>query len=388
MPTELYREERLLIDCLRVSVEGREHAVAADSASLDGLHWPRLHAAASAHEVVPFLYRVFRRQGLLVPQEHFKVWEQSFYFHLARSQLFQQEFIRIASLANREGIRLAPLKGIAFLNGILRDSPVRMMNDIDILVERSDLERCVALLEQAGYRQQLHGLRRDYWLKQHYHLVFHRLSTPGPLVVELHWGLDYPGRLDGEFYAGLWKRAGLMDVDGTTAFSLRPEDHILSLALHARRFGSIFCLKRAVDAALLLRTPGFDWEYLRQAALTGQCSRAVLFLLLHAGMVAAVTVSPRMIADARLSGRSRDRLEAFVRVNTFALAERADERGVFLGATFLLYDTPADVFKRLLTMPLEQFAKFFGLKPYALLTRCLYGMRVISAPILFLLKKL
>ncbi|MEF8726788.1 MAG: nucleotidyltransferase family protein [Accumulibacter sp.] len=186
-----------------------------------------------------------------------------------RVHLLRMELAALARALPAE-VRVAVLKGGAYIIQDLETARGRLPNDVDLLVSREDLRRSEAALLAAGWEAQ----SVDDYADRYYREWSHELPPmrfPGhPMEVDLHHTISpVTGRLKPD-RALLF--ADLQEVSGHRFLVLHPLDQILHAVIHLFQDSELVDnLRDLVDIDSLLRT------YLRSAedwlALTGRASR-------------------------------------------------------------------------------------------------------------------
>ena len=146
---------------------------------------------AEAERVAPLIYRAVMASAALQPACEPAVLEPlrlAYYANSARNAVLFQELECILQLLDKAGIPVIVLKGAWLAHQLYQDVALRPMNDLDLLVEKGDLDRAVALLYAAGYRR-LAVFQNDAFENQLGHAV--HLVHPGKpgVEVEIHWQL-------------------------------------------------------------------------------------------------------------------------------------------------------------------------------------------------------
>jgi hypothetical protein len=130
----------------------------------------------------------------------------------------------IARELGRRGIRLAPIKGMAYVGVIYPDPAERPMQDIDLLVPRSQFPAAKVAMMEIGFGR--FGAARE--LSGYYHAVgFAR----GDIIVELHRGIVQHQRTSVRV-GDVWRRAR---VSAEGFERLDPVDELLFCALNIAR---------------------------------------------------------------------------------------------------------------------------------------------------------
>jgi len=304
--------------------------------------------------------------------------KKNYYFVLARQAALQNEFLQIHQLFCQANLELLPLKGAAFLAENLYGprAGLRSMTDVDILIKQENLSQAEELLGKLGYQKQLWGLNENYWLKKHYHLIFEKpYGKKNFFTLEVHWMLDYPGKTP--LLPEIWSRIRPLEFQGQEIRLLSPEDTIFSLVLNLRPFGNVLALKSACDFACLLnKYKDLDWRYILKEAKSGQMRAGLYFRFMQASLFFDARIPDPVCADLGLGGYKKRLIENFIKKNTF-LGQGREDKGIFLKHHFLVYDDFRQPLSRVINIPQEQFAKFYGLEPYAVATSILYRLRFL-----------
>lgn len=135
--------------------------------------------------------------------------------------------LQVLDLLERAGIRALPLKGSILARDLYGDVAARSSIDIDILVDRDDLDRAVAAVADLGWRWEAH-VRRPGGLP----VLHERLVHPSLPRVELHWRVHW---YEGRFAADALARAE-SPADGEP-LQMQPLDGLVALMLFYARDG-------------------------------------------------------------------------------------------------------------------------------------------------------
>jgi hypothetical protein len=116
--------------------------------------WHAVARIADSHFVSPLLYHQLVLKGLLslLPRDIQFLLAEVYKLNLLRNELIYNEINTIGALLNPAGIEPIFIKGSAALLMNLYDDPgLRVMNDVDFLVNKKELPMCMELMETAGY---------------------------------------------------------------------------------------------------------------------------------------------------------------------------------------------------------------------------------------------
>lgn len=371
------KEELLFLETFRELVEcngnGRLGAIIA-SGDLD---WGRFRELLVHHELITFIYPLFKDFSSAVPPAFMEALKNNYYHALLRNQGIWKEFLRIWEAFQKEDILVIPIKGVSFLEDIYRKNPVRFMVDIDLLSPEKDFARSEQIFLRLGYHKELLGLKEEYWRKKQYHITFHGEKGKKLPVVELHWGLDYK-RQNKHLLPQVWQRLREIGPDDFKIKVLCAEDALFSLALHNRRFGKPLCLKNILDLALLLNKyrDGFDWEYVLLQSRKYRMRATVFFILAQLNFASGRIIHKNIEQALGVSVLQKKIIRRFIRKNTFSLKSE----GLYLKSHFLLYDNIWEPVEYILHIPQEQFSRYYQLPQYSRKTVILYRLRFFYIP--------
>jgi len=353
------------------------------------IDWIKFKDFIIYHDLTPFAYLVLKNFGSFLPFELKDFLKNNYYCSLVRNQNIWQEFIRIFEALGKAGIIIVPIKGVALLKDIYTDKAIRQMTDIDLLIKAEDLKKAEGILCNLEYRKELYGLKEDYWRKNQYHITFYKRGNSGLPFVELHWDLDYK-RKSRNMLPELWRRIRKIKSDGKIIELLSPEDTFFSLALHNRRLGRTLCLKSAYDAALILKkyAADFDWDYVLKGSQEGKMNATIFFLLSQMRLFSDSNIPKAVWKKLNIPFWKKRLIFQFIANNSFLPQQNIQGKSLYLKTHFLIYDSFWEPIEYILNIPLEQFAKFYGIDTYDEKTLLIYKRRLFYMPIKFIKDKL
>jgi hypothetical protein len=373
------RETRLISLIAQWVISDRRPPEIKDILTQGPIDWGYFNLLLAYHEFSSFAYVCLGDYSSLIPASETDLLKKAHYYILVRLADLEYEFLKISDIFRQQRVDFLPLKGMAFLvdNMYGGKAGLRPMADIDILVKKECFLLAEKLIEALNYRKELFGLKEDYWIKRNYHIAFTRNNSDKrlPVLVEVHWLLDYPGeRL---LLPDLWRRAKEIQYGDRKFTVLSVEDMLFCLALHLRRFGKILSLKSACDfACILVKNKDLDWDYVLREAKSGQMCASLYYRFIQANILFGIQVPGAMLSALNRSGFKRNLIEKFILKNTFSGSSDTD-KGVFLKNHLLVYDNFWKPVNMIMNIPQEQFAKFYHLNPYSNKTLLLYRLRFL-----------
>lgn len=212
-------------------------------ASPGRLSWDYLLATASAHGVLPLLYRSVPTPGTAsIPAGVMQRMRREYGAIAQRNFVFAQELLRLVACLHDHDIVVVPYKGAPLAAAVYGDLSLRQFSDLDILVKPDDVVRAKQLLEEQGYqarfiygRRPLSKLTAAETAKFIEHFHEYEMQRNDGLLIDLHWQLaprHYPFRIDP---APLWNRLVTVDVEGRPIPGFADEDLLLVLCMHGAK---------------------------------------------------------------------------------------------------------------------------------------------------------
>src|SRR5438132_377800 len=289
-------ERRLLLACVR---RGDAHV---DIQALlgSGLDWERMLDEATRHGVAPLVYSTLRTATgrASVPPAVMERLARLYYQQAALNGRRYAELRKIVKGCARAGIRVLVLKGAAIAERVYGNIALCPMQDLDILVGRSDLDATDRLLREMGYVPD-EGDHSATWYRDHHHHLSPYVRPDGCARVEVHHHILPPPASVRIPIEDLWRRAGPLAAGGE-ALGLCPEDLLLHLCLHVS-LQHQFCLgvRPFCEIAATIRHygDGIDWEQVRHRTCRWGVRKSVYLTLRLAQDLAGAAV-PNGLLDA------------------------------------------------------------------------------------------
>jgi hypothetical protein len=202
------------------------------------LNWGRLVYQANLQLCTPLWYVRLRQDGLLelLPedlQEYLAVLHQA---NRERNEIFRAALAELLEVFGREKIAVVLLKGAAtFCDDLYGDPGARVLQDLDLLVDPRDTERCRELLFGLGYEEWPDpNMAPEGWpTDERHHHLFPFFRPGSPVVVELHFKVAYAqaGRVLATQMA--WQNLASGEFEGQSAVFLNPTWRLLHNTAHA-----------------------------------------------------------------------------------------------------------------------------------------------------------
>jgi hypothetical protein len=300
----LPQEELLILFCCRKLLT--HNAIrAVDDILTKSLNWDLILSMAKLHNINALLYFTLSQCHNIncIAIDVLKKLEISYHHNAFKNLLYRREFNDIVMKFNGAGIKTIPLKGIAFVHSLyVNNIALRNLSDIDLLVENKNIAGAEAILLAMGYKRLKTSIGNS---QRRFHLNFLRSKENLPIVVELHWDVDY---CDSPFNINIeefWQRSQEFLSGNINFYQFSIEDSIIFNSFHILREVStgpdeLFPLKNFCDIAMIigLSADQISWDCIMQRSQEYKILRPVAFVLLLVRELLKVETIPPLIIEA------------------------------------------------------------------------------------------
>lgn len=338
------------------------------------INFSRLKNLLLYHELAHFLYVIVNKYSFL-PEDFFIFLREIHFQQLSHYMRLSDELLKITEEAKHKKLIIIPIKGFSYPERYYKRFGFRPLVDIDLLVRNNGFENAVSLLQGLGYKKRLLGATENYWKTKQCHIAFIKEQEESKIILELHWALDFK-RNKTEVLPALWDRLHKNKLDKNEFYLMGPEDTLISLALHQRRFGKMLNLKYICDAGILLEKENLDWDYIRRSAYTGRFRASLFFFLAQIQIVLDKNLSEHL-DTLYIPFWQKKSIFAIITKYTYSSHKDFILSYLYLACHFLLYDNIVESISYIIKIPQEQFAKFYRLPLYARQTKFCYRLRFI-----------
>ncbi|GAB2560434.1 nucleotidyltransferase domain-containing protein [Spirosoma areae] len=140
----------LLLTCA-MELTARKKAQLMQALTQQPINWDRLYRLATRHRVTPFLYRTLQDiPG--VPAAFLATLQANCRANTTDYLLKRHEYYQLSALLDEHTIPHKVLKGIYLAEHAYPDSSLRICGDIDVLIQETDVEKTIRLLQANHYR--------------------------------------------------------------------------------------------------------------------------------------------------------------------------------------------------------------------------------------------
>jgi hypothetical protein len=159
-----------------------------DATRLAECDWARFALLARHHGLVPILYRALQGRAASVPAEWLQIFKAEYVTNAFHNTLAQASVDEIVAILSSERIPVIVMKGAALLRTLYDDQGLRILSDVDLLVDEGDVERADTQLQARGVTRFVSDHAEQPGSRIRYSRVY-CWQQPRTLPVELHWRL-------------------------------------------------------------------------------------------------------------------------------------------------------------------------------------------------------
>ena len=181
------------------------------------------------------------------------------------------------------GVEAVVLKGAALCSTVYPNIAERTMQDVDLLVRRSQLGLAHRCMLGLGYETSEASSERigPFQVYTTGERGYHRQLGQFNLIFELHWQLssvEAYSRIDVE---SLWAERNPLQIGEVYAWQLSPRDTLMHVCVHLASHGFSHAVASA-DIKQVITRPDFSWEPFLERVARFRVKRAVYYALLPA----------------------------------------------------------------------------------------------------------
>jgi hypothetical protein len=273
-------ERRALLSCLAANRTPQQiHSDITDPQ----LSWEKTLGFACQLGIGPLLYA---RLGELsvrdkIPVDVLRQGKAHCFSSQARNMKVYAELKTALEALTGGGLPVIVLKGAVLAELVYQHVGLRTMADVDLLVDKKNLDKAGSILERLGYVPDEHH-RDKHWYREHHHHMVPYVSSDGSMTIEIHWHIIERTAFNDLPIEELWAHARAVKIASVPCLALSAEHMLLHVGLHLsspNRFQGQ--LRGLYDVAELLRRYGddLDWaEVCRIAAIAD--ARKYLYVVL------------------------------------------------------------------------------------------------------------
>ncbi|USL31713.1 nucleotidyltransferase domain-containing protein [Priestia megaterium] len=229
MPKEL----KLLLELIKD--ENDQHIQQQKKEWFANIDWDYFLKLSMHHRIYPLVYLKLKEVASeLTPSYVLQTLQVEYQKNTFQMLHLSGEMERISKLFTENQIRSLFLKGPAVAHGLYGDISLRTSKDIDVLVQKSDLEKAEELLLKHGYKNTQENITLNEKKGRNYHITY--FNPRKKVEIELHWRL-HPFPITQPTFNQLWERKRNSNFTRYPVLILGSEDLFLYLSVHGARHG-------------------------------------------------------------------------------------------------------------------------------------------------------
>jgi Uncharacterised nucleotidyltransferase len=289
-PELLLPEERLLLAIGKLDPSPADRDVAHELLAAIDYPWRSTLALAIAHRVHPMLAHNLENDGALksyVPDEFQRSLRVCRSEAALRRALYHHAIAPIIELLARENIRVVLMKGAAIAETLYPPGS-RLLNDVDILVDRRDYVHVTAAFTAHRFVKIFRPGRTEAAELESYHQISLVKSVGNSdLIIDLHWLMYPPERAFCQIdTSSLMDRAQKIQLGATSSFVLSPEDTLVHYSSQLVNDSLRVDYQRMADIYAIAKSP-LTWESTVEIAAGARAAGATHLALSIASMLGA-----------------------------------------------------------------------------------------------------
>ena len=281
------------------------------------LDWDEIVKIADSSQAAGLLFNKIkgRKDELAIPDKIYDRLQKTHQITKIRNIFILEEFEKLSRLLKEASVPFIPLKGIYLLHTLYRDDiGVRSMEDVDILIRETDVEKADAVLRAIGYHPPEHDdaiIKEGLWRRPA--IMYFKKSADGfrLVPVHLHWHITNISLSFFEMMGlskidmdEIWRGATPFDNEGSGELAMSPSHALLELCEHGLRHGfARLNLLYDIHSLVERHNASLDWQN-----LAGRARSWGMAVPLNAGLAitrrAFGTAIPESFSKALRPGRA------------------------------------------------------------------------------------
>ncbi|NQT94716.1 MAG: nucleotidyltransferase family protein [Lentisphaerae bacterium] len=201
-------------------------------------NWPEAAVTVARHGLTPLMASrpPFNPANGTVPGDIIETARQARYRAVITHSAALAVLSQIDGAFGADGITYASLKGAGLYESLYKDVAPRSYVDIDLLISRERIPRCLEILEKLDYRPACGPLRMALLRRGHFHLPLESTDPRRP-PIELHWALVDGMNLYRPREREVLARARTLTTARSAFRVLALEDQLVYLCMHTAKHG-------------------------------------------------------------------------------------------------------------------------------------------------------
>jgi Uncharacterised nucleotidyltransferase len=214
-----------------------------------------------SHRMIPQLYRNLMDQDVQDPlMERFK---GVYRYYLYKNETLLHKASHVLTAFRDAGIDTILLKGSALVPLYYRESGLRPMQDVDVLVRVQDAQAAMALLKRLGWSALALPSRPEKLIPIRHSIPF---ADREGRQIDLHWHLLWECWHGGD--NDYWNSAVPISCRGVSTLTVNPTHQLLHTCWHGARWNEVPPIRWIADAMAILNSSAteIDWDLIVEKA--------------------------------------------------------------------------------------------------------------------------
>jgi hypothetical protein len=205
--------------------------------------------------LLPIIYHNLQKQSYT--DEFTEILKKEHRAAFIDTRLQLEKATTIATAFANNGIRTILLKGAALGIAYYESAALRPMSDIDLLIDRNDLQKAAEVLTDLGFQPESGDLSLATDIMNAWHF-----ETSEADVVDVHWRL-MRDCWNAEKMESFWEAAVYLEYDSLRLETLCATDHLFHTCCHGARYNPVSPIRWISDALMILDSSSkIDWTRL------------------------------------------------------------------------------------------------------------------------------
>lgn len=258
--------------------------------------WNKLFHLASVQGVGMLLFYYLEGSAKLIPEEQKQFLKHSYSINLFRNITLFNELKRVLKTFKNHGVATLVLKGASLAENFYPLPELRPYNDIDILINKHDIQKAKEILINLGYsppRKSEEAFNEKYWYSQHF------FKKENNILLEIHWNIAQLRRYKINIES-IWNEAVPFKSGDTESLMMSMEDLIIYQSLHLsyHYYSKLLWL---LDLALIIQKErdSISWEKIIERCKTQRVCSPVYFTLLYLKNLLKVDIPENVLKNLK-----------------------------------------------------------------------------------------
>ncbi len=260
----LSSEDKLILSSVKINPSVTE-LEQIDCLILEVNNWDYFTKTIINRGIAPLLYKKLAlvRNSPMIPDTVIAKLQQTYYATISRGTILLDYFQNIADAFSKQSISIIALKGVYLSENLYHDIGLRQFSDIDLLVPEEDGEKCLAILENMGYRA-ASAIKISKFVNSQFDVVHYAPMVLNGVSIEIHIKLHRKGEKYNLITSEIWKNTIPAIVNKRNVFALGSNDLLIHLCVHLDKhfqMGKVqFTCLCDITNMLNENEAGFNWE--------------------------------------------------------------------------------------------------------------------------------